>query len=346
MKTVSKIITNLVIVFIAFLFSGICAEIFLRFLHPYNDTNPVPIASDPILPYRMIPNTKSFSIDGIQISIDSEGLRDIKPQKSSNNLGSTYLVLGDSTTYGYGVEARDTFTELLQNARNGDGDTSYSFVNAGHSGFNIGDYTNLLLELKNKFKFNFLIIGLMGNDFTTHSLVYEFDDGVGISKDSLLARYNVRPELIKLLRKSALYLTVGNAIKGARYRVTQRSVDTSPDVGTNSREVEQKLDIISQFSISKNVPVLMVYLPTKTELINSEASYPIFNALLAKFATKNKNAHFLDLTKNTTILENIDEIYFKQDWVHPNPNGHKLYCGEILEFLNKLERKSELKNMC
>ena len=256
-------IINFLFVGFVLLILVIFSEIFLRFLHPYNDTNPVLVEADQILPYRMVSNTQTKTVDGVQISIDGDGLRDIKPKTNQSSEIKTYLVLGDSTTYGYGAEASQTFVERLQDIRNEQVSETNSFINAGHSGFNLIDYANLLDILNEKIEYDNLTVGLMGNDYTTTSLTYIFKNGIGIRPGSLLDKYNVNPKLVKFLRNSAIYLTVGNAIKGARYNSTRPSSEKELNNKHVITAINNSLEKIKNIAYAQRAPVFLIYFPTK-----------------------------------------------------------------------------------
>ena len=321
-------------------------EIIFRKLHPYNDTNPVPIIKHPTLPYRMLPNTNTVSIDGIRFLIDNNGLRDIKPKHDSNQIKSTFLVVGDSTTFGYGVPAEETFVEKLQFSINSKGNGTYSFINAGHSGFNLKDYAILSEMIGPDVNVNALIIGVMGNDFTQTSLEYVFRGTVGISENSPLNRFKVPENLIKLLRNSALYLTVGNAVKGFNFKRSQSNQPSHIDNTPIILSVKKSLQKIKSISQQINVPVYIFYFPTKVELLNGAESYPEFNEILLNFAELNSNIFFYDLTNDQRIISNIEKLFFKTDWVHPNNIGHSLYCDVILDQIKHIEGNHFYPNNC
>ncbi len=337
---------NLLFFGLVLLLLVIFSEVFLRLLHPYNDTNPVLVEADQILPYKMVANTQTKSIDGVKILIDSYGLRDIKPETNKSDEIKTYLVLGDSTTYGYGVEASQTFVERLQHARNEQTSNISSFINAGHSGFNLIDYANLLNVLNEKIEYDFLIVGLMNNDYTNTSLNYIFKNGIGITPGSLLDRHNVNAKLIKILRNSAIYLTVGNAIKGAKYNSSKPSIEKVSNNQNILASVNNSLEKIKKLADTRHSPVFLVYLPTKIELLNAEVHYPNFNAAIKKFADTNSDVYYLDLSKQVMLIDNVENIYFKTDWVHPNPAGHSIYCSEILKFINEYESNVSASSEC
>lgn len=331
-------IRSLVNIFIVSAVTLFLLEVILRIIKPFNDTNPVLIEEHETLPYIMTPKSNARSIYGINISINESGLRDIVSSDSNTRIAKTYLSLGDSTAYGYGVEAHETYSERLEQALNKIYPEYISVINAGHSGFNLKDSANLLEILDKELTYNAIIIGIMGNDFTQHSLEYKFKDGIGITPGSFLDRSNMSPNVIKHLRNSALYLTIGNAIKGARHQLRNTDQTSSIDQTPIVESVISSLEKIKILGHKNQVPIYLVYLPTKTELLKRQEHYPVFNKLLKSFSIKNEGIYFLDLTKKETIIEKLEDIYFKKDWVHPNSFGHSNYCTEIIEFMFKVDK--------
>jgi lysophospholipase L1-like esterase len=92
---------------------------------------PVP---DPRLSFVHVPSGHAFLM-GVDVSINSQGLRDreyplVKPP-------DTYriLLLGDSTTFGWGVREEDTVAKILERSLNHDEGRPYEVINAG-----VGNY--------------------------------------------------------------------------------------------------------------------------------------------------------------------------------------------------------------
>ena len=74
------------------------------------------VSDDPLIGHEHIPN-KSAHLMGVNISINSNGLRDreISYQKDSDT--TRVLMLGDSVTMGWGVEAQMTASKQVMEAR-------------------------------------------------------------------------------------------------------------------------------------------------------------------------------------------------------------------------------------
>ena len=100
------------------------------------------------------------------VKINSKGLRD-KEYSYEKPAGTTrILVLGDSFTWGYGVETDDIFTEQLETMFDG----SVDVINAGVTGYGT-DQELLFLEREGiKYSPDVVVVALASNDFMFDNL--------------------------------------------------------------------------------------------------------------------------------------------------------------------------------
>lgn len=103
------------------------------------------------------------------IETNEEGLRDEpfreKPPKDTYRI----LVIGDSYTFGWGVNKSNRYTELLENRLNNYHNRDYQIINAGIPGWGMKDYYTFLEERGTSYHPDMVIIGVVGNDFIPHS---------------------------------------------------------------------------------------------------------------------------------------------------------------------------------
>jgi lysophospholipase L1-like esterase len=95
-----------------------------------------PVA-DPQLSFAHAPNRSAFLM-GVPVSINSEGLRD--REFSVDKPPSVYriMMLGDSTTFGWGVRQEDTAAKFLERKLNADLPPGYNHVEVMNTG--VGNY--------------------------------------------------------------------------------------------------------------------------------------------------------------------------------------------------------------
>lgn len=334
-----------------------------RMLKLYNDTNTVYIVPHSKLPYTMLKNSKSKTINGNIIKINSHGFRDFEYNIKKNDDIFRIIIIGDSTTYGYGVQIEDTYPKQLEKLLNTKFiNNKFEVLNMGHVGFNLIDYYNLLNEKGIKFEPDIIIFGVMRNDFNLfskedHPKIHGIiKDGVMMRDNSIWTRYQVPPIIITYLRNSAFYLTLGNAIKNYRLRKNSNSnlvANPEPDLKMEQIETERIADGIKVYTskLAKLVEkidsrIYYAYLPVRFELEKGEHHYKTWEEILKIQPKISKNIKYIDLVNlsdnNPRIIK---KMFPKQDPAHPTRFGHGLYAEKLLEeitnsqsFINYLKK--------
>lgn len=128
---------------------------------------------DKKLGYKMLPGyecefrTSEFDI---LIKINSNGFRDYEYHKDKGSTTFRILVLGDSFTFGIGVDMEETYPKLLEKMLNrhlGEkGPQKYEVINAGADGYGTEQEYLYLENLGNQYRPDLVIIGLYSNDVT------------------------------------------------------------------------------------------------------------------------------------------------------------------------------------
>ena len=332
-----KFITNILTLFFGIILALIVGEFLCRILIPYNDTNPIDIIAHPKLPYLMKPDSKAVSIYGVEIRTNSFGFRGKEPPIIR---GKTVMILGDSTTFGYGVKEEDTFSARLESHFNSCTSPLKSeiyFVNTGHSGFNLKNYYEMLEEYGRIFKPDVVLIGVMGNDFTVEQLTYTINDGVGVTRGSIWDKYHIPSIFIRGLRQSAIYITVGNFIKSQpnRDKATFKK-DISDLESEKVNSTEKILNDFFSYSKKYDIPLFIFYLPTRSEFENNSHVHGEFIRLLKAVSQDGNNIYFLDLLDEMSDYSKKTKLIFsKQDSVHPNSLGHQIIAEKIKPKIQK-----------
>ena len=331
----SNLLKNFMVLSIAMLLALFIAEIVARSIKFYNDTNPIELKYSESLPFLMVPNAKAKTIYGVTIEINSLGLRNKEINKEKAEDVSRILAVGDSTTFGYGVELEQSYPSVLdRDIQDYNFKKKYEVINMGHSGFNLFDYFQLISTIGLSLDPDIILIGIMGNDYTNKSLKLSIKTGIGLRAGSFWDRYEVSPIIIKLLRKSALYLTLGNAIKSFHFSRNQAQQKTITENTNLVDELEKILLKFASMSSQHNVKTAFIYLPTKTEIDSGNAAYPEFIKLLQKISKNNDDVYTFN------ILNDIEKkkgeksnLFTDQDYVHPNPEGHDVFAKKIFDKL-------------
>ena len=112
-------------------------------------------------------NKGRFSIN---VNINSQGLRDDNHSYQRNNEKKRIMVLGDSFAWGYGVEQKDRFSEILERSLNAE------FINAAVMGYSTDQQLLWYKKEGVKYDVDVVLLVFCGNDETHNhcSRVYSF----------------------------------------------------------------------------------------------------------------------------------------------------------------------------
>jgi len=174
-KEVVKSVGLLIVVMLLFL---TVLEVTFRLAYPQSTLNQLVKSSPRIyessdyLPWGLKPNTNDmhhglFNEFSVNVSINSQGLRNAELQPKQED---TYriLVIGDSFTFGYGVENNETYPYLLQQKLDEASNKKIEVINAGYaSGYGTETFYAYLKKEGLKLEPDMILIGFLpGNDFT------------------------------------------------------------------------------------------------------------------------------------------------------------------------------------
>lgn len=129
----------------------------------------------PGVPYRLKPNVHAKWAK-TNIITNSEGIRARRDYGSKKNGVFRILSIGDSITFGMGVDQDETFPmqlELLLN-RYSNSTLEYEVINGGISGFNASDEAHFMAYLVEKYRPDMIIWMLIPNDY---------DDSLGVNEN-------------------------------------------------------------------------------------------------------------------------------------------------------------------
>jgi hypothetical protein len=119
----------------------------------------------PGVPYLMQPDLRIRWGLG-EVRTNQDGLRDERMPAANPNV-TRVLALGDSVTFGMGVDQKDTFPAWLERIANSAGQTGkpLEVINAGVSGYNLADEANYLPFLLDRYRPDLVIWLMIPNDY-------------------------------------------------------------------------------------------------------------------------------------------------------------------------------------
>jgi lysophospholipase L1-like esterase len=261
-------------------------------------------SNNSILVNELIPNF-SQKFDGFMvklpettITINSDGFRDKDYSVIKPNNTFRIIILGDSFTFGTGVENWETYPEILENKLNYlNNGVKYEILNFGSPGYATLQEVELFKTKGLKYNPDMIIVGYFFNDVIDHRLDVEI-------WQKLNEEYGINSTIEKLERYRKIYHDMNNKVQ-ARIQ----------DFWNNSEIPFLELDNISK---AKGIKVIIFVIST----FNQKHYY-----LLEDFAKK----HNWDILKfNHTWSETL---YLHSLDPHPNYYGHKLMAEQLFSYL-------------
>jgi hypothetical protein len=287
--------------------------------------------------YTLIKPHSHYEWQGIQVDINSHGLRG--PETTYEKPPGTFRILnlGDSIVMGWGVGEEDTYGRRLESRLNEEssGDLRFEVINAGVPGWNLENALAYLQVEGLKYKPDLILLGVtLTND------IY--------GKSALLA--DNKPGLIKWLRSNTYFwpfLTVQlrwlEARAEGRERIDVIDPPTNPDryFPPNSgaeqwRRFWNQVSAIDRLAGEKDIPVVLVIFPLEYQVVDE--SYPTIPQELLTANAAEAGIPVLDLLpafqqacreKPGGACHLEDRYLFADVWMHPSAFGHKLTADEL-----------------
>jgi|GEM_PF-3029746 len=267
--------------------------------------------------FTLNPNS-SVTVDGIDYTINSDGLRDtVMPQPSEQNI-ERIAFLGDSITFGYGLALDTSYSkQLASQLRLRFPEREFEAINLGVSGLNTIGEIQRYIEKASKYSPQYVVLEMLLDDFIYPQHQQE-SVNIGVlgaikefAKVNLFATYFRlkgalnRAELVKQYPQATDLFGYINQI----YR----------DEGAQLEATRAALLELQGLTQSRNQALLVVLFPY---LIGQPANYPVkdLNDQWREFFTAN-GIVFVDLLELLPAADMANIRLEESDSVHPNSRG-------------------------
>lgn len=266
------------------------------------------------------PNVDSV-VFGNKVFIDKYGFR--VPKKNYQypiSSKSSFLLLGDSVSFGVGVDEDQTFVGLIRKSFN-----NINFFNASVSGHNSLDHLKLLKKYIKTLEFNNVIIFYCLNDIVNMP-------GVITKKEKYKSNYFLSKINIFLRNKSYIYIFLKSKFINPEKRYYDYIISYYEDKKTikNMTNIFQE---IKEFSINNKIKLTVIVLPYKYQIKKN-----CLNTLLSPQSVMkeifiiNEIEHY-DFTNNFCDLAK-DNLFLKYDPVHLSKYGHSTVFNFLKNKIN------------
>ena len=259
------------------------------------------------------------------ILTDSEGMR-VGSESAPRDL-PVALALGDSFTFGQGVDYEDTFVARLERDPG-----ALRWRNAGHGGYGPAQYRQVLeYLLEQGLDPEVLLVGLyLGNDY--HDCVWDKDlpvaGGVAGSEPGLRGRLKRTLHLYRLLAR--VYHRLGIApVSHAGQELYEERAWTRPPLAEAESIFRAELERIASIATAESIPLIAVVIPTR---LTVDALAGRVSGVAGEFPVE-RTGETLDAlgirwVDSTPALLPIEEAYFLHDG-HLTPAGHEAVAARL-----------------
>tara|TARA_B100000902_G_scaffold392794_1_gene445781 strand:+ start:447 stop:1415 length:969 start_codon:yes stop_codon:yes gene_type:complete len=259
---------------------------------------------------------RSAKLQKVEIKTNNLGQRDkYIDNKVLENYDRTFIVLGSSIALGWGVQSKNTFSEVLNNYSVSD-KKKWLFVNGGIGNYNTERYVNNFLENWADLKFSDIIIHFFVND--TELLIS--------TKTNFLYQHTyIGVQIWKLLNTFKSHLKKDN-INDYYFKLYSENSEGFKIAKLNLQKIKNFCDI-------KNINCHLVLMPDLNQFDKNKFT---FIREKVKELTDELGIDFLDLYKafDTQNFNNIS-LLNKYNDPHPNSLAHKIIADNIFNYLNK-----------
>jgi len=300
------------------------------------------IKLDPVLKYRLIPNfdgyLDSYEYD-VSVRTNAEGFRDRSWDPVAADKTFRVLVLGDSFTFGMGVEQNETYTWLIEQKLNLY--TATTVINVGVGGWGTAhEYALLRDEALARYHPNAILVGyFIGNDlgdnlrFDTDA--YSEYDGL-LFQGSLTRAKQLRASAAKYCNTCRLLSSMWTLLNQADVVVNdlehgdvnsrQFSAKDDPEKTLAWDKTVATLEAMKSLADSRHIPLYVALIPHKLQL---QPMPPVTfdRNLPAKTLKSRTDLRYIDL-----LNEGLDSTayYFIKDG-HWNKRGHAIAAQIIAD---------------
>jgi len=265
---------------------------------------------------------KSFSrLMGVDVSINSKKLRDVEiPYKRSIDT-LRVLMLGDSLTFGWGVDFDKTTSKLLEKKLNEDGIKS-EVINAGVGNYNTSMEVAYFFSEGKKYNPDIIVLNYFINDV---ELTPKYDNG-WLARNSFA--YVFLTSRIDILMRQL----------GLRPDWEKYYSDLYDKASLGRIKTEKSIKSLAQYSKDNDIKLVIVNYP---ELRNLK-TYPfgVVQDFISEIA-KTAEVTYVDLLE---IVKDTEEpkLWVSREDPHPNGYANKIFVNPILSAVELLITKRKL----
>jgi len=297
--------------------------------------------------YELAKNFKgSYSQPEFTVRIDtnSQGLRDTEYKEEDD--GFRILALGDSFTFGIGVELGDTYLSLLEKMLNEDtGERKFQVIKAGIPGYST---YNERIFLENKglnYRPNLVLIQFWWDDLGIDRITYLANTGF-LTTGKITNFANFRLFLNKHFKSYAFLRRIAtvNFKKSLFSRSQQIEAQNQNDLKNEFSVTLKEFRKMQDTCKNKNIDCLFILVPSKEFLPGKNINNESWNKLCDFLDKNGLKGQYIDLLPVLSRAREAGKDPFFRIDPHLNKIGHELVAREIYRYLKAHDNITRGKN--
>ena len=272
----------------------------------------------------------SRTIMGKKIKTDNNGFRiPLEKFNYKNNL-QTILILGDSVSFGVGVDEKESFVGLLRKKIN------YNLYNSSVAGHRLENYSFLLEKYHNKFQqINEVLIFLCLNDIVSQD---------GIVQKERLKIASEKKGIWNDIRNKSLFInlnfylreksTIFNIVKAVGTQNIKRHFDYINPYYENEiilNNYKNNLKKIIDYSSLNKINTRFVLLPYKHQIKNNCKPRYMSPQTQIKDMFQKLEYRLFDFSADFCNMEQGNKLFLNFDPMHLSKDGHKFVSELIIK---------------
>ena len=260
--------------------------------------------------YDLKPGSKGlFKMHGL--TVNSQGLR-VKEFDLVKPSGTYRIaVIGDSYTFGDGVNIEETYHSLLEDRLNQVSDSlRFELINFGLGGYNLLNYHGVIAAKALAYQPDLVLISFCGNNDDDIAKAPQYSEPY---KGHRFIQYAWFIRHFQLLRSVGAVVDIGRRKEG---------IAKQTKLAEKKAFVTQMFSEFGKLQAESGVPFLVAYL--------SMADAPPEKADLVCNLSQENGFRFIDTSPVVDTLGNIEDYWFHATDHHPNAAMHRIYA-DILQ---------------
>ena len=266
------------------------------------------------------------------IKINSHGLRDREFSHEKPEGVRRILGIGDSFTFGYGVNLDDCYLKQLERELNQSGD-KWEVINAGVTGYNMWQYIAYFQHYGYRYEPDLVTIGVYFDDFYGDpSAGGKTETGPRHHSLKSIRLVNFTRNCLELLQFRYRYLLGSRWLKSIEDRREyilnneyHSLLSGKPDHKLY-KKFESRLQEFNRTAKQYGARVLVIFIPDIVQINHPELQG--LNDLLEEICLRS-HVIYLDMTPYFEKFEDIRKLYLLPYDAHTSPTGHQIIASEM-----------------